>query len=43
MNGTHHSFRRFGVAVAQLAEPRDVTPMVVGSSPTRHPKAPEAA
>lgn len=28
-----------GVAVAQLAEPRVVIPMVVGSSPTGHPQA----
>lgn len=28
----------FGVAVAQLVEPGDVTPAVVGSNPTGHPQ-----
>lgn len=34
-------FGRSGVAVAQLAERRDVAPAVVGSSPTGHPRAPK--
>ena len=30
----------FAVAVAQLVEPRVVVPVVAGSSPVRHPRAP---
>lgn len=30
---------RFGVAVAQLAEPRNVDPVVLGSIPVVHPEA----